>query len=704
MQHTARSSDARKSVPAAPRKDVPGLTGLRFVAALSVALAHGSELILKFDPPLRLTYWIPQLAGLGMSLFFVLSGFVIHYNYRHAVTQGSLSDLGGFIWARFSRLYPLYFFILMVDIVLGRPLFQFVAGQSDAFTDVLHALPYYLTFTQSWLYAPVQSGSLIYAIGANSSLTWSISTEWFFYLSYPLVALLVIRAKRPLVAIASALGWCVVWIIVVSLLAHNVAHIDSWAIHRFGLIAEVAEDRNPDSFYRWLMYFSPYLRIGEFILGCFLAQLYALLRHRTPSRREQTVGRCVFALGIVSVPVFTYLMYAGSWEFIRELNYNFGLAPSAALIIFCAARYDTFLSRILNSRPVVALGEASYSIYLIHFLIFNLSASFLGDALPATATNVVFLAGKYLFLLALIIVISLGLHAYIEVPARQWLRGLWREREPQRKRIIAYSLFASPAAAAALVLLATPSVSNESVASGVRVIAATYGANCKARGGNATRALSTTCNGKDNCDYIVDVNVLGDPAPGCTKNFAVEYECAPNEERLIKELPGEAGLRSRLLLSCPATLPMDAATATHSVPPSSPNAETATARAGRGGRIEDANSAQSWNDPKMEAAATEPKPVGAIHVLSATYGANCGASAGNATADVQTRCDGDRKCTYMVDVERLGDPAPECAKDFVAAYSCAPDAPIVRKHLPPEAGFRGVLDLSCMATSGESTR
>src|SRR5581483_10150925 len=96
-----------------------------------------------------------------------------------------------------ARLYPLYCFIVLLDILLGRKLFDLMDGNSGPFTDVLRALPYYLTLTQSWIYAPFGDSSLIYVIGRNSALTWSISTEWFFYLVYPIVALIIIRGRKP---------------------------------------------------------------------------------------------------------------------------------------------------------------------------------------------------------------------------------------------------------------------------------------------------------------------------------------------------------------------------------------------------------------------------------------------------------------------------------------------------------------------------
>jgi peptidoglycan/LPS O-acetylase OafA/YrhL len=698
------------------RPDVPGLTGLRFAAAFSVAIAHGSEQILRFSAPTPdLMYWLPQLAGLGMGLFFVLSGFVIHYNYRIAVTQGGLNGLGGFVWARFSRLYPLYFLIVVLDVLLGRQLFEFMTGNVDPFTDVLHALPYYLTFTQSWIYHPFANTSLIYAIGTNSSLTWSISTEWFFYLSYPLVALLVMRIRRPFVVVFAALAWCVVWITVVTVLFDKSGAMNAWAIGRYGSVAAYATfvpsgDQNPYSFVRWLLYFSPYVRIGEFILGCFLAQLYVLLQDRPASAWERAIGRALLVLGIVSVPIVTYMMYAGHWPSIRKLNYNFGLAPSVALILFCAARYDTWFARCLNARPIVALGEASYSIYLTHFLIFNIAVSFLGGALSLTAANVTFLAIKYLFLLGLILLISLGLHAYVEVPARQWLRGLWRETALGRRRAVAYSVFASPALAAVLVVLITPADTAATVLNGVHILSATYGGNCRAPRGNATRALSRSCNGKNNCAYVVDVNLLGDPAPGCGKDFVVDYQCAPVDGQLSKTLPGEAGLKSRLDLSCPSALANadTAGSAGGATPGGTKMAEAAAPGPALALSAEDptiskaqalsAAAAPTASQRKQQTAAVDSKSDGTIHVLSATYGGNCGAPPGNATSDAQMACDGEQKCTYTVDVNRLGDPTHACGKAFALEYQCTSDGTVVKAAIPAEAGLGGKsVELSCQS-------
>jgi peptidoglycan/LPS O-acetylase OafA/YrhL len=337
--------------------EVPSLTGLRFIAAFSVAFAHCSAVLFRIEGVSSLS-WLGVPAGFGMSLFFVLSGFVIHYNYR-AVLQRGIPGIGRFIWARFARLYPLFLFVLAVDVVFGRQLFNYVTGSDPEFLNTLSALPYYLTFTHSWFYELYEDSSLIYVTGANSSLSWSISTEWFFYLSYPLVSVMLLRIRSPRATIAAIIGWSVVWAALASTLDGHTPQIDAWAVDRFGASAGVRIGYQ-DSFVRWINYFCPYIRVGEFVLGCLLGQLYIHLEGRPVSEREHRFGMCLLAFGMISVPVVSYLEYSDISPLIHSLRSNYGLAPSAALVIFTAARYLSPVARFLNLPPLVVLGEASY--------------------------------------------------------------------------------------------------------------------------------------------------------------------------------------------------------------------------------------------------------------------------------------------------------------------------------------------------------
>jgi hypothetical protein len=91
----------------------------------------------------------------------------------------------------------------------------------------------------------------------------------------------------------------------------------------------------------------------------------------------------------------------------------------------------------------------------------------------------------------------------------------------------------------------------------------------------------------------------------------------------------------------------------------------------------------------------QPMPAhGRLQVLSATYGGNCGAGAGNATSAVNSSCGGrPGVCAYQIKVEELGDPSPGCAKDFVVVWTCGGEAR--RATVPAEAGFGSTVRLTC---------
>ena len=195
--------------------------------------------------------------------------------------------------------------------------------------------------------------------------------------------------------------------------------MDAWAEGYYGSIAAMKEHFQ-DSFVRWALYFSPYARLGEFILGALVAQLYVALQSRKITARENSAGTLLFYFAAASVVLVTFVEYSPSVELniLRKMNLNFALAPSAALLIFCAARYLNAGSRLLNSCPAILLGNASYSIYLVHFGILVFLAGRLGA--HGLALDLV----KVVAVDAAILMISVLVYRYYEDPARRFLRRL----------------------------------------------------------------------------------------------------------------------------------------------------------------------------------------------------------------------------------------------------------------------------------------
>ena len=214
------------------------LTGLRGLAAYSVLVAH---LLVGVAGPqsTRLSYF-------GMSTFFVLSGFIITYNYGELVR--TRAGLRQFLVARVARLLPLY--------IVVTTAFWIATGPFDPFTLLAN-----FSLTQSWFNAP-----LVFGPG------WSVSSECFYCAFVPLAAVLPRIRRTGLALVAFCVLAPIVMLGVLQALRPAVAAVD-W--------------------YPWLTYYSPYARLSEFVTGALAARVYLsgrILRLDRSSPRWQCCG------------------------------------------------------------------------------------------------------------------------------------------------------------------------------------------------------------------------------------------------------------------------------------------------------------------------------------------------------------------------------------------------------------------------------
>jgi peptidoglycan/LPS O-acetylase OafA/YrhL len=150
---------SRPSVAIEKLGDLPPLTGLRFFAAFFIFLGHAAPMMLKLTPNPQLVINVTNcFLEVGMELFFVLSGFVIHYNYADVGRRPHPQNLARFYIARFARIYPLYVLFLTL---------QHVLHGGD-----LRATAFFLGMTQSWVFIIFGGVPLIGHLSAF--VTWSI--------------------------------------------------------------------------------------------------------------------------------------------------------------------------------------------------------------------------------------------------------------------------------------------------------------------------------------------------------------------------------------------------------------------------------------------------------------------------------------------------------------------------------------------------
>jgi peptidoglycan/LPS O-acetylase OafA/YrhL len=151
-------------------KNIDLLTTLRFFAAAWVFFDHFGKDILV-GAPLMLNRVLPH-GRMAVTFFFILSGFVL--TYSNSPNGKLFKPASQFMLARFARIYPVYFFALLIP--LPHKLWGLLSGHENK-ADFL-ALPFVLTLSQAWF---------PHLADAWNPPAWSLSVEAFFYICFPLL-------------------------------------------------------------------------------------------------------------------------------------------------------------------------------------------------------------------------------------------------------------------------------------------------------------------------------------------------------------------------------------------------------------------------------------------------------------------------------------------------------------------------------------
>jgi peptidoglycan/LPS O-acetylase OafA/YrhL len=350
-------------------KHFDALDSLRGIAAVVVALFH-----------IQWPNYITQNAFVGhgylmVDFFFVLSGFVIAFNYI-TYLQGPRT-LGRFAWLRFWRLYPMH--ILMLFVFLGIELLKYeaqsrfgIVGNEEAFsTDNARS------FLLQLLMAHAFFNHSIYSF---NNVAWSISLEFYLYFLFALTVL----SRRPIFAAV-----CLV----------SAAFIVTVLFGTFPLAR----------------------CIYGFFAGVLAYQVYRMVAARR-LRLGSVVPLATLVLAVLIVAE------AGALAFI--------LLPWAclALILSLALFPETRVAKILCQRWLVRLGTLSYSIYMVHpailWCVNQMLRLVTGRLQHGTPINAAIppLIGSVLVLLflACVLVVSHLTYYFIEEPWRLWSkRSSW---------------------------------------------------------------------------------------------------------------------------------------------------------------------------------------------------------------------------------------------------------------------------------------
>ena len=347
-------------VVAAKERFFPALTGIRFFAATAVLVFHfGASAVDRSHPPAFLSRLLHN-GYLGVSLFFVLSGYILTHTYYQRLNRPSA--LARYIYARWTRLYPTYILALCLGLFAIKAPLSYLSA-----TGVL-------LMVQSW-------GSPQSAHGYDWIMqAWTISIEFFFYLTFPII-LLAVRRSALWIIVALTGGLCVL-------------------IVTHGLSSVTPDTRDFRPFTLSPLWPLPILRLPEFALGV----LAYLLQDRFKSIAESVSTQIFTVLNIILIVT---ICAAGTSAVEKSVTAILFAALCVQLGLGCNS-----VTRILASPPLVLLGGASYAIYLLQGPVHGI----LVRALP--------LAQAQLISPVMTVGLAIVVHRMIEEPARRSLVGL----------------------------------------------------------------------------------------------------------------------------------------------------------------------------------------------------------------------------------------------------------------------------------------
>ncbi|WP_435241584.1 acyltransferase family protein [Streptomyces cucumeris] len=296
---------------------LPSLTGLRFVAAAGVVYTHSFLLMNPHaDEELRPEVWVGASA---VSLFFILSGYVLTYSARATDTTRA------FLRRRVAKIFPNH--VVTWCVVVTALLITSTAATTSATGVAAHLSN--LVLVNTWI--PGERFVL-----AGNPPSWSLAAEMFFYLLFPLLLPLINRLSRRGLLIGAGTAIALTW---------------TWPL----ICALIVGPDGTVFFSFWSVYLLPLARLPEFALGMMTARI-ALTGIRLPR-----IGAVPAGLSVIGVIVF------GSRYLPQTCTYAAATVLPIVLLVHATAELDRQgKPSLLRTSPAVFLGEISYAMYLVH--------------------------------------------------------------------------------------------------------------------------------------------------------------------------------------------------------------------------------------------------------------------------------------------------------------------------------------------------
>lgn len=317
------------SQASAPVRLLEPLTSFRFFAAILVFFWHTHIYGSRLDKY--------EFGYIGVSFFFILSGFILTYVYTSRLGNGNKSKIKNFYASRIAKIYPVHVLTIFIAFTLGLQVASY-ALTSHVLAKTIAVIFANLSLTQSF-YASTQLGLTF------NGVSWSISDELFFYALFPLFIYLLVRYHSHITSRRLLTGWLAAWVALVFFIGSKHAVIDQWIYYQF-----------------------PPLRLFDFISGVVLGTLFLRINQSPKNFFERLrVSHMTIVESAVLLALLGAILVSPSLP--QSLRFSLFLIPFWSLVIFTFAWQKGLISKYVSIKPLIFLGNVSFSFYMIHQII-----------------------------------------------------------------------------------------------------------------------------------------------------------------------------------------------------------------------------------------------------------------------------------------------------------------------------------------------
>jgi peptidoglycan/LPS O-acetylase OafA/YrhL len=377
--------------------EIRALSGLRIVAAVWVVLFHFRPLLAEASPGFSNALAPVLNAGAqGVDLFFILSGFVLTWNYLDRMGRSwSTRDTLRFLWLRLARVWPVY--LVTMHLAAAFVIFTLYVGRFPLPPPVIESMN-----AMSWLkqILLVQLWFQPYFDGSSwNGPAWSISAEWLAYLLFGGLILIIFR----IAAATRARG--LIWLALAAALAPTLLLLTHGVFY------------TPWS---WL----PRI-IMQFTAGALACAAVRKLVLTDGARRSAGIAALLLGAAIVGGLYLLDAYPPGDMLDAGGLIDVFFLPFVVTLAIGAGT-----LPALLSTRIMVYLGHISFGVYMVHeivHMVWNWATLQFGILLTPSWSAKLVVLGLILFAG----VMAAAMYHGVEEPARRWMR---RMVEPQGPR------------------------------------------------------------------------------------------------------------------------------------------------------------------------------------------------------------------------------------------------------------------------------